>query len=240
MGQFFNLDNKFFQGMNKVIDCVLLNALWLFCCVPMITTFFLAWESAAILFWLICLLTAVLAGPATVAFYYAMNKVVRHGRSYIWREYWHAFRSNFKQGAAVGLIVGGIALFMGMDSYIMYQYAKVGEKGGMLYLVFLALIALLIMWGNYIFPYMARFENRLKQLLKNTALIAVANFPMTILLFLILACALFLILAMPPLMMVVPSIYMLIANFILEKVFRKYMSEEDIAAEEERNREFYN
>ena len=33
---------------------------------------------------------------------------------------------------------------------------------------------------------------------------------------------------------------MFAVNLILEKIFRKYMSKEDIAAEEERNQEFYN
>lgn len=240
MGHIFNLDNRFFQGMNKVIDCVMLNALWLFCCVPMFSMFFMAWENAALLFWLLCWVSSALAGPATVAFYYAMNKVVRHGRSYVWREYWSAFRSNFKQAAAAALIIVGLALFMGMDSYIMYQYAKTGAKGGALYVLFLVLIGLAVMWGIYVFTYMARFANGLKQLLKNAALIAIANLPRTILLFLLLAGAVFLILLLPPLMMFVPAIYMLAANFILEKVFRKYMSEEDLAAEEERNREFYN
>ena len=45
---------------------------------------------------------------------------------------------------------------------------------------------------------------------------------------------------MPPLLMLVPVVYMVIANRILEKIFIKYMSEEDLAAERERNEEFYN
>ena len=48
MGDFFNLDNKFFQGLSKVVDCVILSVLWVFCCIPMATTFFLAWQSASV------------------------------------------------------------------------------------------------------------------------------------------------------------------------------------------------
>lgn len=240
MGELFNLDNKFFQGMNKAIDCVLLNVLWIFCCVPLVTLFFVAWGSGVILYWIICWLTAVLAGPATVAMYYAVNKVVRHGRSYIWREYWHAFRSNFKQGAAAGLIVFGLALFMGFDSYIMYHFAVSGGKGGVLYIVFLIFILLVSTWGVYVFSYMARFENHLRQVLKNAALISVANLPWSFVLLLLFLGAAFLIFLLPPLLMVVPVVYMVIANRILEKIFIKYMSEEDIAAERERNEEFYN
>lgn len=240
MGEIFNLDNKFFQGMNKVIDCLLLNAMWVFCCVPLITAFLVALGSNVILYWAIFWLTFALMGPATVAMYYAVNKVIRHGRSYVWKEYWYAFRNNFKQGAAAGLIVAGLGLFMALDGYIMYQFALDGSKWGALYLVFFVFILLVVMWSVYVFSYMARFENGLKQLLKNSALIAIANLPWSFVLLVLFGGAAFLVWILPPLFLVVPSVYMLIANVILEKIFVKYMSEEDIAAEQERNQEFYN
>ena len=37
MGQIFNMDNKFFQFLNKAVDCVGLSVLWLLCCVPVVT-----------------------------------------------------------------------------------------------------------------------------------------------------------------------------------------------------------
>ncbi len=240
MGELFNLDNKFFQGMNKVIDCLLLNAMWVFCCIPLVTAFFVAVGSNVVLYWAFFWLTFAVAGPATVALYYTVNKVIRHSRSYVWKEYWYAFRSNFKQGAAAGLIVAALGLFMVLDAYIMYQFAVNGGKGSVLYIVFIVFILLIAVWGGYVFPYMARFENGLKQTLKNTAIIAIANLPWTFVLMVLLVGAAFLVWILPPLFLVVPSVYMLIANVILEKIFVKYMSEEDIAAERERNEEFYN
>ena len=172
MGDFFNLDNKFFQGLSKVVDCVILSVLWVFCCIPMATTFFLAWQSASVFGWILCWLTSFLAGPATTALYYAVNKVIRHGRSYLWKEYWHAFKSNFKQAALAALILTGVVLFLGLDCYIMYQFAAQGQKSGVLYVVFLVLIVLVVMLAVYLFAYMARFENSLGQSFKNAALIA--------------------------------------------------------------------
>lgn len=240
MGEFFNLNNKFFQGLSKLIDCIVISVLWLFCCIPVITTFYVAWQSVAVPGWIICWATSFLAGPATTALYYTVNKVIRHGRSYMWKEYWHAFRVNFKQSAAAMLILFGICVFMGIDCYIMHQMAVAGEKSGTLYIVFLVFIVLLIVVGIYLFPYMARFENSLKQSFKNAALIAIANLPWSLLLLVILLAAALLTWIMPPLAIVLPAGYMLAANLILERIFRKYMSEEDIAAEEERNQEFYN
>lgn len=240
MGEFFNLDNRFFQGLGKLIDCIIISVLWLFCCVPVITTFYVAWQSAAVPGWVICWATSFLAGPATTALYYTVNKVIRHGRSYMWKEYWRAFRTNFKQSAAAMLILFGVCVFMGMDCYIMYQMAAAGEKSGILYIVFVVFIALLIVLGIYLFPYMARFENNLKQSFKNAALIAIANLPWSLLLLVLLLAAMLITWMIPPLAFVLPAVYMLAANLILERIFRKYMSEEDLTAEQERNQEFLN
>lgn len=217
MGDIFNLDNKFFQGINKVVDCIGLSVLWLICCIPVVT-----------------------AGTATTALYYAVNKAVRHGRGYVWSEYWHAFKTNFKQSTLVWIVILLLGIFMGVDAYIMYQFAKLGDKFGSLYLVFVVFPMLLLAWSNYIFPYIARFENATKLVLKNTALIAIANLPWTLLLFVMLAVVCFLIWLVPPIILVLPAVYILLSNLILEKIFRKYMSEEDIAAEQERNQEFFN
>lgn len=236
----FDVNNKLFQGINKVIDSVVLNALWLLCCIPTIITFMLAWQSSVLLFWFICWLTFALAGPATTALYYAVNKVIRHSRSYAWKEYWHAFRSNFKQAAKATLILAGLGLFMALDCYIMYQYAVAGEVNGAFYIIFFIFILLIIVWSVYTFAYMARFENTLKLVLKNAVVIAVANLPWTIILLVLFLGAALLIWMTPILFVIVPVVYILIANAVLERIFKKYMSEEDIAAEQERNQEFYN
>lgn len=217
MSGFFNLDNKFFQGLNKVVDCVALSTLWLLCCIPVFT-----------------------AGAATTALYYTINKVIRHGRGYVWKEFWHAFRSNFKQSTVIWLVLVVAAAILGVDGYIMLQFAKAGEKTGTLYVVFFVFLALETAWGIYIFPYIARFENKTKAVFKNTALISIGNLLYTLLLLAIYVIAWLAVYLLPFLVFAVPALYMLIANYILEKIFRKYMSEEDIAAEEERNRDFYN
>ena len=42
-----------------------------------------------------------------------------------------------KQGAFVTLVVAAAVVLVGLDGYIMYQFAKAGEKSGVLYVVFL-------------------------------------------------------------------------------------------------------
>lgn len=217
MGELFNLDNKFFQGINKIVDCICLSFLWVLLCIPVVT-----------------------AGAATTALYYTVNKVIRNNRSYIWKEFWHAFRTNFKQSTLVWLILIFIYVIMGIDCYIMFQYAKAGVSYGSLYIVFAVLMLIVTMWANYLFPYMARFENTLKAVLKNCVIMALLNLGKSVVLLVLFLAALVVTYVFFPAIMILPAVYMLLVNFILEKVFVKYMTPEDIEAEKERNEEFFN
>lgn len=217
MGELFNTENKFFQGLNKIIDCICLSFLWMILCIPVVT-----------------------AGAATTALYYTVNKVIKNNRSYIWTEFWHAFRTNFKQSTLVWLILIVAYAIMGIDCYIMYQFAKVGAAYGSLYIVFAVLMLFTTMWANYLFPYIARFENKLKATLKNCAIIALLNIWRTILVMILFVAAAAIIYVFPPATLIVPAVYMLLANLVLEKVFVKYMTPEDIEAEKERNEQYFN
>lgn len=236
----FDVNNAFFQGLNKVIDSILLNIIWLLFCFPAILTCFAAYQSGTFISWLIYWLSCVLVGPATTAFYYTVNKVLRHNRSYVLKEYWYALQTNFKQAAAAALLLSGFELFMALDGYIMYQLAAAGETGDAWFVLFIIFGLAGVMWSIYTFTYMARFENTLREVLKNTALIAAANLPWTLLLLLLLFAAIFFIWMSPLLLLAAPVAYMLAANLILERIYKKYMSDDEIATEQERNREFYN
>lgn len=217
MGNFFNLDNKFFQGIGKLVDMICLSLLWILLCIPVVT-----------------------AGAATTAMYYTVNKVIRHGRGYLGREFFGAFKSNFKQSTIIWLFLFVIYILMGMDCYIMYQYAKAGESYGSFWVVFAVLIALVTMWTLYIFPYIARFENKTKQVIKNTLFIAILNLGKTVWVFILFLVAVIMSYIWPFTAVFMPVGFMMMQNLIIEKIFRKYMSEEDIAAEDERNMEYMN
>ncbi len=239
MGQFFNLDNKFFQVINKIVDCFGLSLLWLICSIPLFAASYVAYTTSSLAFWLIACVAAAPSGVAATAVYYAVNKVIIHNRSYVWTEFMHAFRGNFKQASAVTLILSLVAAALGLDAYIMYQYAKEGRGIGSLYIVFVIFMVFEAAWAIYIFPYMARFENTVKQIFKNTAYIAIANLPRTIIMTVALGAVCLSVYLFPVILIIVPAAFLLFVNLIIEKVFRKYMSEEDVRAEEERNRDSY-
>lgn len=217
MSEFLNPDNKFFQSFGKIVDVFCLSLLWFLLCLPVVT-----------------------AGASTTALYYTVNKVIRNNRGYLWKEYWHAFGSDFKQSTVVWLIVLALYALLGIDGYIMYQFAVAGASYGILYIFFLVLMAFVTMWAQYLFPYIARFEATTKSVLKNGVLLAIGNLGWTLLLFALLAVVVGLTVLFLPAVFFLPAVYMLLANLILERIFAKYMKPEDLEAERERNREYFN
>jgi len=96
----------------------------------------------------------------------------------------------------------------------------------------LILTALVLHWVSFLLPYLARFRNSNRVILKNCVYIAIMNFPAG-LANLALMVAAFLALVFFPLSLVIaPGIYMVLSCYILEPVFRKYMSEDDRTREE--------
>ncbi len=210
MSNFFNADNKLWSGINSAIDAILLNMLWLITCIPIITI-----------------------GAATTAYYYTNHKVIRNQRSGIWTEYWSSFKGNFKQATKTWLIFLVIFVLMYFDINICSRYLQAGQKIGAMMYLFYGLLAIMLVWFAFVFAYMARFENTMKETLKNAAAIAATNPLSSLLVLVIFAAALFASWLIPLLIWFIPALAITLLNLVIEKVFRKYMTPEDLEAEQE-------
>lgn len=221
MSSFFNYDNKFAAAFNQAFYIFCIGLFWLFSSVPIFTM-----------------------GAASSAAYYTMNKVVHHHRGYVWQEYWSAFRSNFKQGTVIGLFFLAFAVLMAGDLYLIRVMAGAGSAFAQMWMIFALLLIIELMVWFYIYPNIARFQNTNKAIIKNSMLMAIAHLPQTALMFVIFVVLLigmyYLPLYLKFLNIITPGIFFWAQNRIMEKILRKYMSEEDRAAEDERNREYFN
>ena len=82
MNRFFSMDNKFFQAMGRIADLLILNLVFLVCCIPVVTI-----------------------GPALTALHYVTLKMARNEESYIIRSFFKSFKQNFRQGLIINLIL---------------------------------------------------------------------------------------------------------------------------------------
>ncbi len=215
MKDFFDLDGPFFQGIIYIVDMAYATCLFLLCSLPIITI-----------------------GASWTALYYTMHKTIRHGHGYVGEEFFSCFKQNFKQSTLVWLLLLAIYGVLGTECYLMYQYAILGQAIGKSYILLMIVIAFVVVWNLYLFPYIARFENKTSVVLKNAAFFAFGNFVPSLIMFVLLVFFMLLIVSWPVLVVLLPAVYGAICERLLEKIFVRYMSEEDKKAEEERNKEY--
>lgn len=201
-------DSFLCQTLGKITDCLCLSLLWIISCIPIVTV-----------------------GAATTAMYYTIKKVVRYGITGIFREYWHSFRLNFKQATMIWLVLALIYSLLAISCYGAYvlYLAEFTPKAMLVFL--LLLVSAVTMWAIYLFPCLARFNNSTKQIMKNCVWFAIQNLLWTILLLAILLLTIAATALIPIGLFLFPAGGMLISSYIMEHVFRKYMSPEDLAAE---------
>ena len=210
MNSFFNYENDIMSALTRFVDAIVLGILWFVCSIPIVTV-----------------------GASSTAFYYAFNKAVQQKRGYAWQEFYYGFKTNFKQSTKVWLLLLGIGLMSVVDCFILGQLSEQIPMTTAWIGILIALMALVMMWGLFFFPYLARFEDETKVALKNVAIITVAHFLWGILLLALFVIAIFASLWFPLVGIFAPTIYMVFANLVLERIFKKYMREEDLEREKE-------
>lgn len=211
MNNWLNPDNKFFTFMGKAFDMVVLNTIWLIMCIPIITIV-----------------------PATTAMYYAVVKVIRRERSYAIKEFFRSFKRNFKQGAVFSILAVFLIFVMYIDFRYAWELTKAGDSSGSTYMGVFIIIALLFSsMFSYICPLLSRFEMKISGLLKTSFIMATRHFLTTLALLVLLVGVLLGCYILLPGMFFLPVVGVLLASFLIERVFKKYMPAKEEAPEGE-------
>ena len=190
--------------MSRIADCILLSILWFVFSLPVIT-----------------------AGAATSALYYCVIKVLREDQGNTLSHFWKAFRANFKQSTIV-TVMTLLAVFLVITAgSAVYTRNPSQQMLTNIYLVELLLLFFGISWLHYVFSSIAKFRNSLGNILKNSLVLCLANFPASAVMTLLLAAAVVLTILHYPrslgVMLFLPAVYMLLVSFLLERIYKKYM-----------------
>lgn len=156
----FNLDSPVMAFLGKVADLMILNLLTLICCIPIVT-----------------------AGAAFTALHYVALKIVRDEETYIVKSYFKSFRQNFRQATVIWLLIMIVGLFIGYDIYII---VKSGIEFHIVFKIIIGIVAVMVLFTVlYVFPVLSKFDNTIKQTIKNAFLMSLMQFPKTLLTILI-------------------------------------------------------
>lgn len=164
----FSQDSKFVKFMNWVLDLLLLNILWLAFSLPVITI-----------------------GASTCAAFSVSLKMVDDEESYIAKMFVKAFKENFKQGTIMWLITA-ICIYA---LYIEWQLViKKDDVSVMMIIVAIVSTAFLLFANIYTYPLIARYENKLPNMIRNSFAISIRFFGRTLMITAVIAIEVLLIL----------------------------------------------
>lgn len=204
MKDLFSMDRPLMQILSKIADVILVNLLTILCSLPVVTV-----------------------GAALTANHKLMQGLVRKEEQPVFRTYFHAFRINFVQSTLVWLVLAVYLISAGCSFY--YITAKYQGGFANTVYVFLGLLLLLVCSVvSYLFPLIARYDNTLRQHLKNAIALTLARPGQTLLLLLVDAVwAVLLLMCLPSIgdsivlwMAFGVSLPVLLADLILLPVFR--------------------
>lgn len=156
----FNTDNNFWQAVGKAGDLIALTFLTLLCSIPLIT-----------------------AGPAFCAMNYVCFKMLEHDNEGTIKNFFHSFRQNLFQGAAISLIMGAIGFLLWYDGWFLVKYFAGQNRGVLLcagWAIYIYLIFFYLVLALYVFPFQARFYNPLAVTFKNAVLAGFKHLPKTL------------------------------------------------------------
>lgn len=152
----FSMENPFFRFVGRVTDLVWLNILTLVCCIPVFT-----------------------AGAALSAMYHVLIRLALKEEITVTRPFFREFKANFKNATkvwmpALFILVVMLANASLIERGVLSAYPRLLIVAGVAIGI---IVALVVMFLNYYFAMISRYDNEFKQYVKNALLMMIAYFP---------------------------------------------------------------
>jgi len=150
-------ENMFFRILDIFAHFVLLNALWIICCLPIITIF-----------------------PATTALYMVVKRWITESTDAgVVRLFFTSFKESFKKSFVIGLfwLLAGAILYF--DLTILLQVEFTGSFFILILLIFTAILYIFV--SIYTFFMLVQYELSISSILKNALLLSVSHLHYTLL-----------------------------------------------------------
>jgi len=150
----FNIEGPLFQFLSRVGDLIILNVLFLVCCIPVVTI-----------------------GASAAALNKMTQDMVHDTESGVLKGFFQAFRANFRQATVVWIAELIVLVSLACDAMLVYSWFP-GNK--LMYGILIALAVLVLCVSTYMIPLLVRYDNTLRQHLANAVILAIIKLPKTI------------------------------------------------------------
>jgi uncharacterized membrane protein YesL len=206
MREFFSMDGAFYKYGGLVADMMIVSILWMFFSLPLVTM-----------------------GAATTALFYVTTRRISEREGYITRDFWLAFKSNFKKATIIWLMLAAIVLLL--LSYILFNVEAYAELMGsvyfILYPVWIILLVELLFISVYLFPLAARFDMGVKQIIKSAFFMGNRHLLTSITCVALGVGVILGVLMYPIFVFIAMGAYGWLASYLIMRIFKRYRPEMD-------------
>ena len=169
MKDLLNPEGVFFQFLSRVGDLIILNVLFLICCVPIVTV-----------------------GAAYAALCKVCMDMVYEQEAGMVKGFFLAFKENFKQATVVWIVELLVIVSLVCDAMLILTFLPSSK---VMYILLGVLAFLVLCVCTHMTPLLIRYRNGLRQHLSNAMVLAVIRLPRTLLM-IVVSCAPLIVLAL--------------------------------------------
>lgn len=204
MNTYYENDNFFMRWFGKMADVVLLTLLWVLCSLPLVTI-----------------------GASTIALYDAIARCVHGTHESPFKYFFHVYKKELLRGILITLLWAllGFGLYMGY--MYLYQWGKTNSLAAIYSMVYLGTLLIPVGIFAWLIGLEARFQYGVFGLHKAAATFAIVHLPTTGILLGIVAVAVVIAVFVPAMVLLLPGIVVTLHSWLIEKVFKKYIGEEE-------------
>jgi len=197
---FLQYDSAFMTALRKTIDYFLLGFLWVLASIGLITF-----------------------GAATTAMFYTAEKAIRKEEGKLFGTFWRCFAREFKQATVLGLIYLPLSIILAFNVFILWGM----DLSAVTFTLILVASLVMFSWMTLWFGYLSFFKDSVLVVLSNTFRMVFIYIPWVVLLLVVNIAALagtaLAFVYMPPVLVLVPGLYVVTASGLCRRIFNDYL-----------------
>ena len=204
MHRIFDSDSRFWHWFGKIADIIVLSALWLLCCLPILTV-----------------------GAASIALYDTVAHCVRGPDDDTYSRFFRSFKAELLRGIGITVLWGILGLILSISYNFLSQMAAENTAAAVYAIAFA--VSLLIPIGIlcWLLPLESRFTHKFFDLHKTAIYFAFGHLPTTAAITALLLVSCLAISHYPYLIFILPALMVCLQSWFIERVFVQYMPKEE-------------
>lgn len=194
---------EFLEKMSWVADMLMFSILWFVFSIPIVTI-----------------------GAATSATYRSVQVRMKEGNGIVWSVFWKTFKNSLPQATVSWLIYFMITLVFGLNQMLLVNDLAASWLNHFSQIFLLVVIILITPILVMVLAYISRFEDNLKTVWKNTFILSIAHFKVTLYVLVVTVISVSVVYLIPALVIIVPAFSLSKICPRLETLFNNYTDED--------------